>query len=144
MKTIENIARHLAAPQRVVDKMQLREDANLRSCLAKFRRVHRCSHNCIGQSESPKHRQRSTPGYKELNESGEFVVPGFVKMSVISKPAMLAAASIPSLTVKSFITAFAGHIAAEAAKVAGHTGAITSRSGLPRPLQSRQSRSCRP
>jgi DNA-binding protein HU-beta len=26
-------------------------------------------------------------GYKELNESGEFVVPGFVKMSVVNKPA---------------------------------------------------------
>ena len=28
-----------------------------------------------------------TVGYKELNESGEFVIPGFVKMSVVSKPA---------------------------------------------------------
>jgi DNA-binding protein HU-beta len=26
-------------------------------------------------------------GYRELNESGEFVVPGFVKMSVVHKPA---------------------------------------------------------
>jgi DNA-binding protein HU-beta len=25
--------------------------------------------------------------YKELNESGEFVIPGFVKMSVVNKPA---------------------------------------------------------
>jgi DNA-binding protein HU-beta len=31
--------------------------------------------------------QMATVGYKELNESGEFVVPGFVKMSVVNKPA---------------------------------------------------------
>ena len=29
----------------------------------------------------------ATVGYKELNESGEFVIPGFVKMSVVHKPA---------------------------------------------------------
>ena len=29
----------------------------------------------------------ATVGYKELNESGEFVIPGFVKMSVVNKPA---------------------------------------------------------
>ncbi|MCP1835378.1 DNA-binding protein HU-beta [Bradyrhizobium sp. USDA 4518] len=29
----------------------------------------------------------ATIGYKELNQSGEFVVPGFVKMSVVNKPA---------------------------------------------------------
>lgn len=29
----------------------------------------------------------ATIGYKELNESGEFVIPGFVKMSVVNKPA---------------------------------------------------------
>jgi DNA-binding protein HU-beta len=29
----------------------------------------------------------ATIGYKELNESGEFTVPGFVKMSVAIKPA---------------------------------------------------------
>jgi DNA-binding protein HU-beta len=29
----------------------------------------------------------ATVGYKELNEAGEFVVPGFVKMSVVNKPA---------------------------------------------------------
>lgn len=29
----------------------------------------------------------STVGYKELNEGGEFVVPGFVKMTVVNKPA---------------------------------------------------------
>ncbi len=26
-------------------------------------------------------------GYKELNESGEFVIPGFAKLSVVNKPA---------------------------------------------------------
>ena len=31
--------------------------------------------------------QMATVGYKELNESGEFVIPGFVKMSVVNKPA---------------------------------------------------------
>ena len=29
----------------------------------------------------------ATVGYKELNENGEFVIPGFVKMSVVNKPA---------------------------------------------------------
>jgi DNA-binding protein HU-beta len=29
----------------------------------------------------------ATVGYKELNQSGEFVIPGFVKMSVVDKPA---------------------------------------------------------
>ena len=29
----------------------------------------------------------ATVGYKELSESGEFVIPGFVKMSVVNKPA---------------------------------------------------------
>ena len=29
--------------------------------------------------------QMATVGYKELNESGEFVIPGFVKMSVVNK-----------------------------------------------------------
>ena len=28
----------------------------------------------------------ATVGYKELNESGEFVIPGFVKMSVVPEP----------------------------------------------------------
>ena len=31
--------------------------------------------------------QMATIGYKELNESGEFTVPGFVKMSIAIKPA---------------------------------------------------------
>ena len=26
-------------------------------------------------------------GYRELNEAGEFVIPGFVKMSIVNKPA---------------------------------------------------------
>ncbi|MHC6151475.1 HU family DNA-binding protein [Bradyrhizobium elkanii] len=29
----------------------------------------------------------ATVGYKELRESGEFVVPGFAKVSVVNKPA---------------------------------------------------------
>lgn len=33
-------------------------------------------------------------GYKELNESGEFVIPGFVKMSVVNKPAAEARSGI--------------------------------------------------
>jgi DNA-binding protein HU-beta len=28
-----------------------------------------------------------TVGYKEMNDSGEFVIPGFVKMSIVNKPA---------------------------------------------------------
>jgi DNA-binding protein HU-beta len=31
--------------------------------------------------------EMATVGYKELNESGEFVVPGFAKISVVNKPA---------------------------------------------------------
>src|ERR1700750_173661 len=31
--------------------------------------------------------QMATVGYKELNEGGEFVIPGFVKMSGVHKPA---------------------------------------------------------
>ena len=40
----------------------------------------------------------ATVGYKELNESGEFVVPGFVKMSVINKPATEARSGINPFT----------------------------------------------
>jgi DNA-binding protein HU-beta len=29
----------------------------------------------------------ATVGYRELNESGEFVIPGFVKLLVVNKPA---------------------------------------------------------
>jgi nucleoid DNA-binding protein len=31
--------------------------------------------------------QMVTVGYKELNETGEFVIPGFAKMSIVNKPA---------------------------------------------------------
>jgi DNA-binding protein HU-beta len=30
--------------------------------------------------------QMATVGYKELNESGEFVIPGFAKISVVNCP----------------------------------------------------------
>ena len=40
----------------------------------------------------------ATVGYKELNESGEFVIPGFVKMSVVNKPATEARMSNPLYT----------------------------------------------
>ena len=34
----------------------------------------------------------ATGGYEGLNESGEFVIPGFVKMLVVNRPAMKPAA----------------------------------------------------
>jgi len=37
-------------------------------------------------------------GYKELNQSGEFVVPGFVKMSVVNKPATEARSGVNPFT----------------------------------------------
>jgi DNA-binding protein HU-beta len=37
-------------------------------------------------------------GYKELNESGEFVIPGFAKMSVVNKPAREARPGINPFT----------------------------------------------
>jgi DNA-binding protein HU-beta len=37
-------------------------------------------------------------GYKELNESGEFVIPGFAKMSVVNKPATEARKGINPFT----------------------------------------------
>src|SRR5207253_556418 len=37
-------------------------------------------------------------GYKELNESGEFVVPGLVKMSIVNKPATEARSGINPFT----------------------------------------------
>src|SRR6202789_4160381 len=40
----------------------------------------------------------ATIGYKELSESGEFVVPGFVKMSVVDKPATEARTGINPFT----------------------------------------------
>jgi DNA-binding protein HU-beta len=42
--------------------------------------------------------QMSVVGYKELRESGEFVVPGFVKMSVVNKPATEARSGINPFT----------------------------------------------
>jgi nucleoid DNA-binding protein len=42
--------------------------------------------------------QMTTVGYKELNESGEFVVPGFVKMTVVNKPATEARSGINPFT----------------------------------------------
>jgi hypothetical protein len=40
----------------------------------------------------------ATVGYKELNESGEFVIPGFVKMSVVHKPATEARSGLNPFT----------------------------------------------
>ena len=40
----------------------------------------------------------ATVGYKELNESGEFVIPGFVKMSVVNKPATEAHSGVNPFT----------------------------------------------
>ncbi len=37
-------------------------------------------------------------GYKELNESGEFVIPGFAKLSVVKKPATEARQGINPFT----------------------------------------------
>ena len=37
-------------------------------------------------------------GYKELNESGEFVIPGFAKMSVVNKPATEARSGVNPFT----------------------------------------------
>jgi DNA-binding protein HU-beta len=42
--------------------------------------------------------QMATVGYKELNESSEFVIPGFVKMSVVNKPATEARSGINPFT----------------------------------------------
>jgi DNA-binding protein HU-beta len=40
----------------------------------------------------------ATVGYKELNEAGEFVIPGFVKMSVVNKPATEARSGVNPFT----------------------------------------------
>jgi DNA-binding protein HU-beta len=40
----------------------------------------------------------ATVGYKELNESGEFVIPGFVKMTVVNKPATEARSGVNPFT----------------------------------------------
>ncbi len=42
--------------------------------------------------------QMATIGYQELNESGEFVIPGFVKMSVVNKPATAARSGVNPFT----------------------------------------------
>src|SRR5664279_4113150 len=42
--------------------------------------------------------QMATVGYKELNDSGEFVIPGFVKMSVVNKPATEARSGVNHFT----------------------------------------------
>jgi DNA-binding protein HU-beta len=42
--------------------------------------------------------QMATVGYKELNESGEFVIPGFAKMSVVNKPATEARSGVHPFT----------------------------------------------
>ena len=42
--------------------------------------------------------QMAIVGYKELNEAGEFVIPGFVKMSVVHKPATEARSGINPFT----------------------------------------------
>ena len=40
----------------------------------------------------------TTIGYKELNESGEFVIPGFAKLTVVNKPATEARSGINPFT----------------------------------------------
>ena len=40
----------------------------------------------------------ATVGYKELNESGEFTVPGFAKLTVVNKPATEAREGINPFT----------------------------------------------
>jgi DNA-binding protein HU-beta len=40
----------------------------------------------------------TTVGYKELNESGEFTIPGFAKLSVVIKPATEARKGINPFT----------------------------------------------
>lgn len=40
----------------------------------------------------------ATVGYKELNESGEFTIPGFAKFSVVNKPATEAREGINPFT----------------------------------------------
>jgi DNA-binding protein HU-beta len=40
----------------------------------------------------------ATVGYRELNESGEFVIPGFAKMLVVNKPATEARSGVNPFT----------------------------------------------
>ncbi|KRQ03846.1 HU family DNA-binding protein [Bradyrhizobium manausense] len=42
--------------------------------------------------------QMAAVGYNELNKSGEFVIPGFVKMSVVNKPATEARTGVDPFT----------------------------------------------
>ncbi len=49
--------------------------------------------------------QMATVGYKELNESGEFVIPGFVKLSVVNKPATEAPSGINPFTKEPMVSA---------------------------------------
>lgn len=42
--------------------------------------------------------QLAIVGYKELNEAGEFVIPGFVKMSIVNKPATEARSGVNPFT----------------------------------------------
>jgi DNA-binding protein HU-beta len=42
--------------------------------------------------------QMATVGYKELNESGEFVILGFAKMSIVNKPATEARSGVNPFT----------------------------------------------
>ena len=42
--------------------------------------------------------EMATVGYRELNEAGEFGVPGFVKMSVVNKPATEARSGVNPFT----------------------------------------------
>ena len=50
----------------------------------------------------------ATVGYKELNESGEFVIPGFVKMSVVNKPATEARMGVAPAVAIPYVTAAIG------------------------------------
>jgi len=42
--------------------------------------------------------EMATVGYKELSESGEFVIPSFAKMSVVNKPATEARSGVNPFT----------------------------------------------
>jgi nucleoid DNA-binding protein len=52
----------------------------------------------VSRRRKGRHRQMATVGYKELNESGEFVIPGFAKMSVVNKPATEARSGVNPFT----------------------------------------------
>jgi DNA-binding protein HU-beta len=47
----------------------------------------------------------ATVGYKELNESGEFVIPGFAKISVVNKPATEAREGVNPFTKEPMVFA---------------------------------------